>query len=438
MSARLPPLRVLAPVLFAALCAAGLIAVLLWQAMHARAIISRALQQAASEQQDPLALDEPWAETADPRDAALAAIRAGDVAALDGDWKTAERHYQRAVDARGGLPALRKLTQAQLQRRDYGAVRDNIRRLSLAGAKEEDLLLLNALLLLRTGELLQAETLLRDAPASPQREYGHALLAIIQGNHESARPALQQAQEGWDPAIRSSSRTLLAAYEEFALFPDSPNIHLVALLSRALAQAQECELALPLLSQVTQVQDDYRDAWTVQGYCEYVTGRLAEALASLERAYGLDPEKAEIQYLLGKTLAAQGDHPRAVTFFQYALKNGFEPSADVRRALGAAALAAGDGPLALEQYSALATAEGASIDDVERFVRAALQLSLPEEAYAQAQKTLTRWPDEPRSHLLAGITAAQTGRKDDARKALEKALELDPGLAAAREALGGL
>jgi len=58
--------------------------------------------------------------------------------------------------------------------------------------------------------------------------------------------------------------------------PSSPRvreIHLLTLVSRALAQVQECELALPLLSQVTGIQDDYRDAWIVQGFCELSSER---------------------------------------------------------------------------------------------------------------------------------------------------------------------
>ncbi|KKW37071.1 MAG: hypothetical protein UY85_C0064G0005, partial [Candidatus Peribacteria bacterium GW2011_GWB1_54_5] len=190
----------------------------------------------------------------DPRDQALFHLRQGDLLALRGQWAEAQEEYEKAVDANGGLPALRKLAQAQLQRRDMNGVHSTLRQLKKAGAKTEDLLLLESIVALRTGELLETRRLLQNAEDSPQKHYGLALLSIIEGNHEQAQIELQEVINGWEPVLRSNARTIMAAYQEFALFEESLNIHLITLLARALAQVQECELALPLLVQVTQAR----------------------------------------------------------------------------------------------------------------------------------------------------------------------------------------
>ena len=296
------PLRIIAPILFALLCAGALMGFLWWQLNASTGILKEATKEVdvAEKLQNIIQPVNHIEETYEgSEDRALMHLRQGDLLALKGSWKEAQREYEASVKAGGDLPALRKLAQAQLQRRDISGVQKTIKDMKLAGAKSEDLLLLESIVNLRTGELVKARTMLEEAEDSPQKHYGIALLSIIEGIHPNAQAALQQVVNGWEPVLRSHAKILLAAYDEFTLFPESPDIHLITLLSRALAQVQECELALPLLTQVTAKKDDYRDAWIVQGYCELVTERTEQSLASLEQAYNIDPQKPETQYFLG-------------------------------------------------------------------------------------------------------------------------------------------
>ena len=354
------------------------------------------------------------------------------------EWAKAQEEYQASVDAGGGIPALRKLAQAQMQRRDMKEVEKTIDALTREGAREEDLLLLKVIVALRTGEVVQATQLLAAATDSPQKNYGTALLAVIQGDNKEARAALDRVVAGWEPTLRAYARALQAAYQEFETFPQSRPIHLSTLLARSLAQVQECELALPLLAQVIREQDDYRDAWIVQGYCELTTERDKEALASFERAYTIDPEKPEVQYFLGRTYMVLKDTKKALTFFQYALENGFEPRGEVRARLAYAALEEGNTSLALEQYEELARGENATPDIAEKLVTLSITLDKKDEAYAAASAAAGRWPDDAVMHGLLGWAAQELGRKDEAKAELEKALHIDPTLQSARERLGRL
>lgn len=389
--------RITIPVAAAVLCAGLIVGLLSWQLRTTRATLTQALMPVNT---TPLGLPlnprttTPDAEAIDTGDAALTHVRAGDLFALRGQWANAEKEYQAAVDAGGGLTALRKLAQAQLQRRDVRSARTTLEQLQRSGARPEDLLLLKSIIDLRTGELEKARAFLTAAPDSPQKHYGLGLLALIGADHETAKMELTLVLSGWETVLRSYARALLAAYEEYALFPESPPIHLQTLLSRALAEVQECELALPMLSQVTRMQDDYRDAWIVEGYCELTTERNQEALASLERAYQLDPEKPETQYFLARAYSALADHGNAVTFLQYALQNGFEPEADARQLLAQEALNAGNVSLALDQYDALTKLPQSALATYRTFVSAALTAGKNQEALVKAEEAVQRWPSE--------------------------------------------
>lgn len=431
--------RILIPVISAVFCATLLIGILWWQLSASTALLLKqskgnnlvgSLVQNTVEQAigvPPLHFPE------NAYDESLLQLRRGDILALNGELTSAQQEYEQSVRNGGGLPALRKLAQIQLQRRDMRGAKQTLRQLKSAGARSEDLLLLESIIQLRSGELVQARSLLEHASDSPQKYYGLSLLAILEGEHQKAKQHLEVVRGGWEPILRSYALTVLAAYDEYLLFPESPNIHLITLLARSLAQVQECELALPLLVQVTQEQDDYRDAWIVQGYCEFTTERFNQSLHSFERAYTLDPEKPEIQYFLGRSYAALGNHPTALTFLQYALKNGFEPQGEVRKFIIQEAIATDNGSLALDQYDALLALPSATIELFRDCVDLALALNNGELALLKAIDATRRFPSDPFAFLLLGEVALQTNHPDEARSALSQALSLDPNLVAAKD-----
>jgi len=371
-------------------------------------------------------------------DAVQALLREGDFFALEGDWKRAQEKYEAAVKKDAGLIGLKKLAQAQLQRRDMDGLNRTLSRLKNSNAPAEDLLLLEVLIALRTGNIQEARTMLNTATDSPHKHYGLALLAIIEGNHTQAQEELVLVAAGFDPALRTYAKIFQAAYEEYERFPDSPEIHQITLLSRALAETQQCELALPLLTQVVSKQDDYRDAWTVLGYCELTTERFEAARDALERAYNLDPEKPEIQYFLARTHSALADHDNAVMFGQYALKNDFEPAAEIRRFLAREAETMGDTSLAFAQYEALIELPEADIHTFTRFVSVSIQTGKHDVALAAATTATEKWPDEGKPFELLGSSEEALGQVDQAILHYQKALQQDPQLQSAKQKLANL
>ena len=436
VSMKVPP-RIAVPVGFAILCAAGVLLLVWWQLRESAQLLQSPTGGSGVTLSDLTPSITPTAAI-DPRDRALLHLRQGDLLALKGDWAGAEKEYRASVENDGGLPALRKLAQAQLQRRDIEGMQRTLRSLRSAGARSEDLLLLESIVALRTGELVQARNLLTNAGDSPQKHYGLALLAVVEGNHPQAQIELQAVAAGWEPVLRSYGRSIQAAYDEFALFPESTEIHLTTLLSRALAQVHECELALPMLTSVIAAQQDYRDAWIVQGYCELTTERFDSAVASLENAYNLDPSKPEIQYFLARAYSARGERENAITFLEYSLQNGFEPQAEIHRAIALEANLSGKTMLALEHFALLASAPDATVADYEGYVKSAIIAGQKDDAYAKAQEAVAKFPDDATAHELLGLAATELEKIEEARISFKKALEIDPYRESVKERLKAL
>ncbi len=431
---RLPP-RIVVPVVAALLIVAACLVVFFQQLDGARAFLTAQLGLTSS---GTTTMNAAVINLPQSGDATLLHLRRGDLHALRGEWAAAADEYRQAADNGGGLVSLRKLAQAQLQRRDVRGAQETLDTMRRSGGRPEDLLLLESIILLRTGEMTKAREILQASDDSPHKHYGLALLAIASADYDTAKAELQLVIGGWEPVLRSYARTLASAFDQYALFPNSPVIHLQTLLAKSLADVQECELALPMLAQVTAQQPDYRDAWMVQGFCELSTERMSEAVASLEQAYNLDPEKPEIQYFLARAYGASGDHTGALTYLQYALRNGFSPESEVRRLLAGEALEVGNIDLALEQYDALTTLPEADVDTFSAYIAAAITAGKKEEAYVKAKEAVTRWNDDASAHELLGWAAQATDRIDEARKELQEALRLNPGRASAEERLKSL
>ncbi len=358
---------------------------------------------------------------------ALMDLRQGEIFELKGEWKQAQDHYEKSVSSGGGSPALKKLASIQLQRRQYDSAKKTIASLKEQYPRSEEITLLEGMLSLRTGNPSGAIAIFNRFPNSPQSHYGLGLTAISQNDIEGAKKELSLAANGTDPIVRTYAKTILAAFDEFALFPHGQHVHLQTLLARSLAQVNECETALPMLTTVVLKQERYRDAWIVKGYCEFNSERLKDALTSLEQAYSLDPEKAETQYFLARTHAALGDPQNAVTYLQYALLNGFTPEKDARDLLADYALELGNTDLALEQLKILAQAKDSELRAYERFVNlAAGNGNHALDALQIAKEALVRWPDDSSTLSLAAKAAFGSGLPDDAQKYLSTALKLDP------------
>jgi len=188
----------------------------------------------------------------------------------------------------------------------------------------------------------QVETELQQLEDSPQKSYLQALLAIVKENKEEAVDYLQAVEDGWDPLLRSRSKVLIAAYDEYDQFERENIAHLQTVLARALAEVQECPLAIQLAAKASSQLPTYRDAWLMQGFCNVTIGQYEQAIIALEKAYTLDRQKPEIQYFLARSYRAVERLEDATVYFRRAKANGFQPVDEITVALAEVAIDAGN------------------------------------------------------------------------------------------------
>lgn len=270
-----------------------------------------------------------------------------------------EGEEEGASASSGDTRILRRIFDIALLLGDQSKAESMLGLLSFRGMGEDVLDVLRGLLLLRSGDRNGARTLFQKKPENPEHAYGLVLLSLLEGTHDDAKEFLGVMQQSADPVLQREAAVIQGAYDEFALFEEGKETHLKTLLARSLADIQQCPSAAILLGEVTEEDPDYRDAWIVDGYCKLQLQDPVAALASFEKAYALDPEKAETQYFLGLSHERSGAATEAEKFFGYALQNGFQPELPLREKLAQLALRKGDYRKAEEQYrAALALSEG--------------------------------------------------------------------------------
>jgi lipopolysaccharide biosynthesis regulator YciM len=118
---------------------------------------------------------------------ALTLLREGEALMLQGEIQQAEDKFEGSVQAGGGAPALRKLLESQLQRRNYDGADDTLQKLEKAGAKREDVALFTGLIALHQNQKEDAKAAFDSISGTPEGAYGSALLAVIAGNHDEAK-----------------------------------------------------------------------------------------------------------------------------------------------------------------------------------------------------------------------------------------------------------
>jgi tetratricopeptide (TPR) repeat protein len=139
----------------------------------------------------------------------------------------------------------------------------------------------------------------------------------------------------------------------------------------------------------------------------------------------------------GATVARTGVWSSSEALWSAAVAR-YPNSARARKGLGNAYRRAGDLEAALEQYRAAERILPPYRDAYLGEIHALMGLGRTEEGEAALDELLARWPDEPRGWYLKGQLLDRRGKIAQAIEQHERAIELDPDLAAAYNDLGRL
>jgi tetratricopeptide (TPR) repeat protein len=207
------------------------------------------------------------------------------------------------------------------------------------------------------------------------------------------------------------------------------------------------------------------------GRALYAAGRLDQAIAHLERANRLDPERAETSYALGQALLDAGKPADAIPHLRRAFDAGVRTDVagyDLARALAATG-ARRDALEVLRRVTPARSEDAASWLRLGQLARQLGDVPLAADRYREAARSAPHWA-EPReqlglllvlsgdnragireleaatavdgsdatAHLNLAVAYAQVGRIDDARRHAREALRLDPAYTRAADLLEAL
>jgi tetratricopeptide (TPR) repeat protein len=169
----------------------------------------------------------------------------------------------------------------------------------------------------------------------------------------------------------------------------------------------------PLVGRAARVSDLVQ-----RGKAALAEGRLPQAAADLQLAHGLDPQNRELA-ALAADVCRRAHAAKASDLFRKGLE----------------AEAMGNAAGALAAFRSALEADPAHVRAAAQGARAAAQLGDLASARALARMAVEAGPRSGAAHEALGIVLEAEGNRRDARRSLERALELDPTLATAKERL---
>jgi tetratricopeptide (TPR) repeat protein len=353
-------------------------------------------------------------------------LQQGDAALATGDYAAAVAAFTDAARLdETSLEALLGLAEAQFNLQEYEKMRANLQAIDLLDATHPQLFILRGRLALKENKFLEADGAF--AKAGADGAYWQGITASFYDRANEAQKILKQAAA--DPKYADEANNLLAAYDEYALFPDSPKTHIDTLLAKSFNQLGQYELAIGKINPVLRDQPDYRDAWILLGYAHFALADYPASEQDFLTAYGLDPSKAETQYFLGLTYFNQKNWPDAEKYLLLAKKNKFPQVAELDSKLADTFYEQGKYREAADLYTLGIEKSAAAIDEFVRPIDLYLRKAGDgNAAWHVAQLALERHPDEAQSYNLAGWVSLTNGYLPEAKSYFDKAISLDSKL----------
>jgi predicted Zn finger-like uncharacterized protein len=255
-------------------------------------------------------------------------------------------------------------------------------------------------------------------------------------NHVGARLLVAEAALGADPKSDEAVATLESVTQEGPVRAAAARGELVlahSLLGDAYFARSKLGAAEKAYAQALELDPQSVRALVGNGELFFVAGRHSEALARFEAASRVAADdvhalvgKAKTMIALERAKEARGELEAAVKASKHPLV-GFW--------LGKAQEAMGDFKVAEESYRKAIQVAPTHPDVVYPYVQLADLLSArgaQDQADEILREATDKLPESPRLHLAKGEVALKTGRLDDAKRELTRALALDPDSSVAR------
>ena len=240
-----------------------------------------------------------------------------------------------------------------------------------------------------------------------------------------------------DVSLVAKSQTALVHLDEIENTPDQMTkdmMYGVMYIEQALPS-----LALPYLKGVAEEQTDYQSAHYYLGYSYFLLGDISRALEELESSVelGSGPDGLSLYYL-GQVYAYQQEWAKAVRAYEQSIDLGLT-TFDAYYSLGHVLRSSAEYSKAAKAYRKALEVDSTSLSARRSLVYVLLQyLKDGEGAIAVATEGIQINDGDAQLHNLLGWALVENNSLEQAETELNRAIELDPSLAAAYLNLGAL
>ena len=312
------------------------------------------------------------------------------------------------------------LAESQIRLGEFEKAQENLESVEKLDATNPDIFILKGMIFLREEKFEEAKT--EFGKAGKDGKFWQGVMQAFFDEPEEAKKLLAESDD-------ERSDEVLKAFSEYESFPDSPKTHLDTLLTRSFIAVEEYELALAKIGPVLEDDADYRDAWLLTGYAQFAKKNFEVAKQSWETAFALDSGKAETQYFLGLVNFELKDFAEAEKFLLLAKENGVKTK-DVETKLIETYLGQGKYRAAADLLAKeIAKSQEVSPEDFVKPISLYLEkLRDGRNAWNLANLAKQRFPKNAFAYNLAGWVSLSNGYLSEARRQLEKSIELNPQL----------
>lgn len=274
---------------------------------------------------------------------------------------------------------------------------------------------------------------------NPQVQYYKAITLILYKEFDQSKDIFTNlvANENTDTSIKNKSTIFLDKYRTFESFKEGEEVFLETLLAKAMTEVEEYYAAIPLLFDVIDQKNNYRDAWIVLGYAYLNINQIPDAIDAFTQARYLDDDKPETLFFLGLSYYANNEYQQATNYLEAAEKAGYPLVDQINLKLGELHLLKNNFTGAVERFEKVISTDPRNIDYYIKVVWLYIEkLRQPDRALQIAEQALKYQPNLAMSFNLKGWSLTALGEFTEAKKSLNQAISIDPDLDAAYLNLG--
>ena len=299
---------------------------------------------------------------------------------------------------------------------------------------DEDFLFFAARAFLHRGQFSSAKKTFEKIK-NRETNFYFAIIAIVENDFVAAKNFLKIARQ--NPEFKTRAKIILRAFDEFSLFKSDDENYLKLLLAKSFNEIAAFDFAINLAKQVLQKNEKYIDAFLILGNAYLETEKTILAKNAFETALKLDKSKSETLFSLARCFEKLENFDRAAEFAKKAIAENFEPRAAAEKKLAQIYLKNQKIDAAIEIYEKILNAERDKIENYSQLVFVLLEYKNDAvRALRIATTARDNFLNSAAAQNLFGWAKLENGDLHAAKKAILRALKLDPNLAAAHLNLG--